>query len=132
MRGETVDVDGRAFRGAAPQVVADVVDDEVIVVDLASGRYHRLEGAGARVWVALAAGAVPPVQGPASELVATLLAEGLVVAVDAPQDAPPWPELGDDGSLHLDSFDDLADMLLLDPIHDVDPVHGWPTAVEDV
>lgn len=130
----------RRFRVAAPQVVGDVVDGEAIVVDLGSGRYHRLVGAGALVWQAVAEGRTPPTTGPVGGLVAALLEAGLivpesdagdraVVAGAADAGAADWPAIEDDGRLALESFDDLADMLLLDPIHEVDPDAGWPTPV---
>lgn len=115
------------YRVRAPQVVADVVDGEAIVVDLASGRYHRLTGAGADVWQALIDGCPPPSAGAAADLVAALLAAELIEPDPGAAGPAEWPAVVEDGSLALESFEDLADMLLLDPIHDADPDLGWPT-----
>ncbi len=114
-------------RVAAPQVVADVVDGEAIIVDLGSGRYHRLAGSGAVVWQALSEGRTPPGSGPVAALVTALVDAGLVVPDGSAAPSPGFPDIVDDGSLVLESFEDLADMLLLDPIHEADPDAGWPT-----
>jgi len=47
------------FRVNAPQVVAEQVDGEVIVINLETGHYYSLVDAGAAVWTALARGGAP-------------------------------------------------------------------------
>jgi hypothetical protein len=62
------------------------------------------------------------------DMIATLVAEDLIV--EAPEvdtasgSVSPWTFAG----FTLESFSDLEDILGLDPIHEVDPNKGWPTA----
>lgn len=121
----------------------DRLDDEVMVIDLDSGAYFALTGAAADAWDLLAAGH-PQIE------TATLLAhrydvpleravEDLRVFVedvvrerllaDAPPRAmedPPLPApCSPYASPRIERFDELADLLLLDPVHEVEPT-GWP------
>ena len=66
------------------------------------------------------------------DMIATLVAEDLIVeapevdtaAGTASGSVSPWTFAG----FTLESFSDLEDILGLDPIHEVDPNKGWPTA----
>lgn len=126
-------------------VSAEVFDAEVVLVNFTTGRYFALRGAGARFWAHLAApigaqalGAAVAaefgadavqVQADAAALLDTLLAEALAVpaetadAADAiavrTADAPYAPPA-------LDVFDELEELIALDPIHDADADAGWP------
>ena len=121
----------------------DRLDDEVMVIDLDSGAYFALTGAAADAWDLLATGH------PQSETAALLAqrygvplecaAEDLRVfvedvvrerlLVDAPPRAMEDPELpaprSPYASPRIERFDELADLLLLDPVHEVEPT-GWP------
>ena len=124
------------------------LDDEVMVIDLNSGAYFSFVGAAADVWSLVTSGYDA---GAASDLVAarysadpasvrtdvsqflTELGEQGLLS-DAPAEAGAVPdvppvELGPATAAyetpHLERYDDLADLLLLDPVHEVDPV-GWP------
>lgn len=126
------------------------LDDEVIAIDLESGAYFALDDAAADGWSILAAGgslddaidaiasrfAVAPeaarsdLERFAQELVET----GLLERVDA----DPVPvELGPRANASrayrppaIERFNDLEDLLLLDPIHEVDDA-GWPVSRVD-
>lgn len=151
--------DGREARFAVPsrRVAADVVDDEVVIVDLETGSYYTTEGAGCDAWRLLAAGVrVGEVVeilgrrysdgGEIPEYVAMLVEaftrQGLLVPADGPTDAA--VDLGPAGSLlapvsdpapfaaaDVVSFDDMQSLLLLDPVHEVDD-RGWPHAAPGV
>lgn len=126
----------------------DRLDDEVMVIDLETGSYFAFDGAAADAWTLFVAGATPGHVG--TELarrydvtveVATsdvagfldqLVAEGLLVEGEG-------GELADEPAAQLaagsvpytrpaiDKYDDLQDLLLLDPIHEVVEEAGWPT-----
>lgn len=103
------------FRVNAPGVVAEAVDDEVIIINLHTGTYYSLSQAGAAVWESLEAGttlgdAIGSVQGhyqeePAviakalEDFVVELEAERLIVpgaeddTADRAGDARPVPPL---------------------------------------
>ena len=137
-----IDVSG--YRINSPQVVLEVFEDEVILVNLDVGAYYSAEGAGGRVVALLSLGT--PVEDlvkilqaefdgvPAAiaawvdEFLAEMEGEGLIVkaALDAPhrgvaREGKPRPFQAPT----LQKYTDLRDLLLLDPIHDVDEA-GWP------
>ena len=123
--------------------MSEVIDGEVVAIDLESGRYYSLEGAAATVWEMLQAG--HGVDGIAAEVagdrglspdearldvqvfVAELAAEGLVVAPDG---AEPAAQAPGHLPLVLNRYTDMADLIVMDPIHDVDET-GWPNRRPD-
>ncbi len=128
----------------APLVVSETIDGEAIIMHHGTGEYFDATGSGALIWEAIEHNATPaaiaaqlastygldPDHAAASTgaFLALLDQHGLTRPVDGvghplPPPAPPClpfaePVLG----VHTD----LADMLLLDPIHDVDAA-GWPS-----
>ena len=122
------------FELAAPEVIADLIDDEAVVIDLTSGHYHRLRGAAADVWASLLGGAndeeiANAATGPVemtslAAFIDVLRQEGLIRERQSDPISPArsWAP----GPLVLESFDDLEDILGIDPIHEVDPDRGWP------
>ena len=128
----------------APEVVAEVFDGEIVILNLASGCYFSLNPAGCMVWQALLDGATPRAildSIPASDSYRTTSVRGFVqrvVELDlirprqdasvASASAINWHELTDDANPHIDVFDDLAVLILADPIHDVDAESASRTA----
>lgn len=119
----------RRYEIAAPDVISETMDGEVLIVNLATGVYFRGDSTAAQAWQALISGVRPerlttadPNQ--ARGFFALLVDNGLI----RPTDSEPLEESLDlgDASLGLDRYDDLQDMLALDPIHDVDSALGWP------
>ena len=118
--------------------------DEVIAANFVRGVYYSLLGPAAQIWEGLVAGvpldrvvaevsalsdAEPAAFAAASSsLVEALLAEGLLVEGPAAE-AKPWQAVaGSEGRYGLPSlerFTDMEDLLLLDPVHDVEEM-GWP------
>jgi hypothetical protein len=126
------------FRVNAPAVVFDASADDTVIINLVSGRYFRLDASSSLAWNALVAsgsrGAFSSsatnesdVLASMDDMIARLVTEELIVEtpVDAADANPePWTFAG----FTLESFSDLEDILGLDPIHEVDPNKGWPTA----
>jgi len=130
-----------------PQVMSEVLDGEAVIIDMASGRYHAASGVAGTIWQAIGAGAtfdailtevrrrhsgVPgdaaaAVEGFIEQLTqANLVQEGGAESADQPLSdhagtPTPWAAPG------LESHDDLQDLLLLDPVHEVTDA-GWPHA----
>ncbi len=123
-------------------VVHEAVDGEVVIVDLANGVYFSTDGVGAVVWSLLTAGAnlqglsewakatfptQPEAPDEVSMFVRQVHAQNLLVestdAVggDLSADGPPTY-----ATPSLQAFNDMESLLLLDPIHDVEPDKGWP------
>ena len=134
----------------SPWVTHERLDDEVIAINLETGAYYALDGVAADCWVLSAAG------GDVDELVVAiteryevgesqaraditsflehLLTEGLVVTGDG-ELAPAVPLSPPTAKKPyvapaVQKYDDLEDLLLLDPIHEVDE-SGWPVARAD-
>jgi hypothetical protein len=141
---ETWDRDS-ALRIASANIHSKVFDDEVVVLEMSSGTYFSLRGSGVQVWLlveknASAAGIAEALaashDAPKSEiatavdaLLEELIGAGLIVA-------DPSMERGGDGAQpsertpfrppEVERFTDMQDLLLLDPIHEVDDISGWP------
>ena len=138
-------------------VTWDEIGGEIVAINLANGHYHSLRETARDAFVLFAAGvAVPDVvaalaaNGPSAEVVEAdvarfvidLVAAGLVADADADADAATGgdnpvadgadvSELFDGtrayGAPMLETYTDLEDLMLLDPVHDVDD-KGWPRA----
>jgi hypothetical protein len=105
--------------------------------DLASGKYYGFSEAGSIVWEALSSGVAPAALAGGAigaadidEFVDRLTAFGLL-APSEETPAPLSPALAErlavaGGQLAVDVYDDLADLVVVDPIHDVDEPVGWP------
>jgi hypothetical protein len=134
-----------------PGITSELFDDEVVIVNFESGRYHSLQGSGRLIWQWLEAPvtldqilsrAATDFSGDREEIdrdirdfVATLQAEGLIAAVAS--DAAARMATNDAASASipftpplLNTFSDMQELLLLDPIHDVDEA-GWPVVREN-
>ena len=137
LRTEALEIDPR-------RIVHETVDDETIIIDFDSGSYFSLTGSGPEIWGLIAAGATVDQIGEELErrypgagsaetvpgLVERLVDEGLVVAGrEADGSAVRIDPV--DGSVDgfaepvLTKFTDLQELLLLDPIHEIDE-SGWP------
>ncbi|RWC51329.1 MAG: PqqD family protein [Mesorhizobium sp.] len=128
---------------ASKDIVFESFDGEAVVLDLASGRYFGFSDTGSRIWQALSLGVPAPVlvglaAGTATiglveleSFIAQLIDFGLLApAPDA--SAQPLPsglpaELAASREpLKVDVHDDLANLIMVDPIHEVEEPLGWP------
>jgi hypothetical protein len=138
------------YRINAPHVIAETMGGETVIVHLSTGCYFNLGGSGPEIWDAVAAGRDEDeivrrlerdYDAPESELrdavtrlVGELAGEDLIVpdpdaaatstdageaAVGGARKAFAQPALG--------KFNDMQDIILLDPVHEVD-ARGWPYA----
>ena len=122
-------------------VVSETVADEAIVINMESGTYHRIAGTASQLWTALAEGStldgwaakaavdLPSLTPGHLAALALSLAEVNLILLDDTRRAE-LGEIADAEGSPLDpveSYDDMADLLLIDPIHDVDE-HGYPEA----
>ena len=136
-----------------PQVVHEDFEDEVVIVNLDTGNYYSIEGAGADVWRAIVQGApvdeianttarsyeggTDEIKEGVKKLLDELQSEQLITlreATDGEVTAPITIESnGTEQSREkprfqlpvLNRFTDMKELLLLDPVHDVDE-SGWP------
>ena len=132
---------------ASPEVLSEDFGGEIVALNLENGRYYSLRGLGHALWQDVCAGHSPEAirkalaevdVGLAAEsvsFVATLQAERLIRlrAVGIVPSGPPSSiKAVQDGSGKplLESFDDMADLIKTDPIHEVDEKFGWPVRLE--
>ena len=145
-------MNSQRYKLNAPVVVQETFDNETVIVNLVSGYYYSATKSGVAIWNLLLEGRATPEI--ASELgkhyQATdeqlskaiegfcfqLLAEQLIVAVDGEQPSAPTSSDRTNGAPTafeppiLEKYTDMKEMLLLDPIHEVDD-SGWPNKKKD-
>jgi hypothetical protein len=147
-------MDNQRFRINTPTVTHETIDGEAVIINLDSGNYYSLVEAGSFIWALVEKGASASevqdllqqtYQGDAAdidrgvqELLAQLQQENLIVPVDGSA-AVDLTEVTPSSNGHgkpsfnaplLNKFSDMQELLLLDPIHDVDEA-GWPKPVLD-
>ena len=140
---------GSRYAINSPRVIHESFEEELVIVNLDTGRYYCLQDAGVPIWSALSTGATPQEIADAlggsfdadaetllvaiGALVHDLLQEQLIVVrtTDTTGDrqaAHAPPPAGVKRSFRaptLQKYTDMQDLLLLDPIHEVD-ASGWP------
>jgi hypothetical protein len=141
----------RVYQINTPAVVSEIIDGEAVIMNLHSGNYYSTEGVGSLLWHGIQQGRTYP---QLLELVKTVflaVPEDLAAAIDPFIDELMTHELiretptetagalsdklelthvngsGEFRAPLLNVYPDMKDLLVLDPIHDVDEV-GWPTA----
>ncbi|WP_050025986.1 PqqD family protein [Verrucomicrobium sp. BvORR034] len=134
------------YRLNEPDVSAEVFDEEVLAINLKTGHYHSLRESAVFLWQTLMQGfsiqetasrlatKYPEIAAQAlteTESFAKQLVEGGLV-VEAPDttssaEAPPAEPAGKPFvSPLIESYTDMQELLLIDPIHEVDVYTGWP------
>lgn len=132
---------------AAPHCVAQDFDGEIVVLNMANGTYYSVRDLGAVLWRDLAAGhavealanlAATALGGPQPVLgfAAKTQAEGLMrpAAGIAAQGTPQIVEAlaaGGSSDLTFEVYEDMKNLILLDPVHEVDEARGWPALPKD-
>lgn len=135
------------YRIDTPRISSETIDGETIIIDFESGVYFSTDGIGAAIWEEIRAGRPseeivaetclrypqmePECRSAVEAFLALLLEERLVVAM---AEGLPTPPPGTTGPRAypgrfvppaLTKYTDMQELLLLDPIHDVDE-QGWP------
>jgi hypothetical protein len=132
------------YRVPEGSIVHEVIDRELILINLLTGTYYSANESGAFLWKLLLQGAS---QAELVGLAATrfgvpadtmgqqvqaflehLKKEELIVESEAPAGAPAPPPAGATSAYQpprLIVFSDMQELLVLDPIHEVNE-HGWP------
>ena len=135
------------FRLNAPNVIAETIEGEAILVDLRTGNYYSIQGSGSQIWEALARGVGvgrvaeevskafsierAEAEAAVSSLSEELEREGLIVPIDHTdgEETSPSLQLSSNGRLFtapvVEKYTDMQDLVLLDPVHEVDE-RGWP------
>ena len=146
-------MDNQRFRINTPTVTHETIDGEAVIINLDSGNYYSLVDAGSLIWALVDRGAsasevqnllqqnyhgnAGDIDRGVQELLAQLQQENLIVPVDAAAadlagvlPSSNGHEKPSFSAPSLNKFSDMQELLLLDPIHDVDET-GWPKPVPD-
>jgi hypothetical protein len=134
------------FRLNAPNVIAETIEGETILVDLRTGNYYSIQGSGSQIWGGLAHGATlmqvteaiaqafsvgdDDARQAVASLSEQLEREGLIVPLEDDAAAAGTPlQLEAGGAAFtppvVEKYTDMQDLVLLDPVHEVD-ARGWP------
>jgi hypothetical protein len=134
----------RWLRTRPSDLVAETLSDETLVIDTATGVFFSFRGVASVLWSMLEGIASdaelraavrdqfadsPSTAADVDAFVVALEAESLVVDADAPREGDAtvsgaWP--AEYVAPAVKKYDDMADLLLVDPIHDVAAESGWP------
>lgn len=119
------------FIPSSPDVVHEDFDGDLVILNLQTGAYFGLNPAAATLWNEIMAGRDPAqAAGDAgAQFVSRLQELGLVIPSDTP--AEPTAPLTLGAAPVIDAYSDLSDLILADPIHDVDEAAGWPKRPDD-
>lgn len=138
-----------AFRVNEPNVVYETFGEEIVLVNLDTGKYYSISESGPAIWTDLIDGfGIDEIAsrihsryiGNSDSIVASvaafvdrLVSEKLLVeaadlaAMPRPQSVASNKSKVPFTSPVIENYEDMQDLLLLDPIHDVDSA-GWPVA----
>ncbi len=137
------------FQVNSPHVAHETIDGETIAIDLETGNYYSLENVASDIWLAVAAqlsfsqivdeletrydGNRKEIEEKTIQFVKQLQQENLIVVTykskadgDLSLLSPILPSKSAFESPRLNKYDDMQDLLLLDPIHEVQEERGWP------
>jgi hypothetical protein len=140
-----------ALTTTVPLLISQQFDSEVVLANYQNGVYYNLDGSAAQIWLglkvnrtveeigrALAAatgGDVTSITQQVQTFVDSMLAEGLIAngAADARSETSietsinPWTPVlsGAFVAPEFQRFDNLRELLLMDPVHDAGE-EGWP------
>lgn len=130
-------------------MVSEIIDGEAIMMHQETGDYFSADGTGCQIWQWIGEGRnhdeilglltrrfardAGEIASGLDSFLADLLEHRLVQELDA-AGAPPAPPVGaeaGEGAAEyaapvLNVYTDMRDLLLLDPIHDVEEEAGWP------
>jgi hypothetical protein len=140
-------MENKYYRVNKPDVILEDFSDEVVIVNLASGNYYSIDAVGAAIWAMIqkqtaaseiAGNLLRDYEGdPAiirlavTKFINELLVENLIVADTgaSAEKADPDPSVVRERTLFaapvLNKYTDMQELLLVDPIHEVDET-GWP------
>jgi hypothetical protein len=117
-----------------PPVSHECIDGEVVIINMATGTYYSLLGTASAIWQNIAAGTTrdqllarfdASVQDEVSAFLQELEHDGLVDLAAEPPQIAAGVELPTYSTPRVEKFTDLQELLMLDPIHEVDSA-GWP------
>ncbi|MBX9705619.1 MAG: PqqD family protein [Gammaproteobacteria bacterium] len=143
-----MDKDVSFYTLSSTAIIHELLGEEVIIANLDNGNYYNLSGLAATVWRLLLCGksagaaiteiqehysGVVDVELQAASFIEELLQHNLLKlsasAIVSGECPTQWPQIFKSGA--IDCYEDMQQLLVLDPIHEVDEL-GWPHAKDPV
>jgi hypothetical protein len=139
------------YRINEPQVIQETFDDEVVIVNLETGNYYSLDQVGSSVWELIKQGASHEdiidlisrqfegdaafIKDSINQLLSEMEKESLIVLSSAGKPSFKTEMNGESPRARfqrpiLEKYTDMQELLLLDPIHEVDEA-GWPSVKQN-
>jgi hypothetical protein len=144
-------MDRKYYQISSPNIIYETIEGEVVIVDLDKGFYFSLRGTAAEIWAKIVVGTSveqitqqltmkysgedQEIERGVANLIAELMKENIIVAANSrrtDEETIADPQVGSHNATTekfsvpvLEKYSDMADLLLLDPIHEVDET-GWP------
>jgi len=137
------------YRINRPQVITETIDGEAVIIHQGTGAYYSIAATGGAVWEAVEAesqvseivasldarcegGSLSEIEAGVERLIEELLVEDLIIESNgdrfSEQPAPAAAtSLGRFEPPALRKYTDMQDLILIDPVHEVDE-RGWPHA----
>jgi Coenzyme PQQ synthesis protein D (PqqD) len=140
----------RSYRVNRPKVIFEAFEDETVLINLDSGSYYSFSGSGTLIWDLISSGHSVPkvtaklqkqfpddaaqVESGVRDFIAELINENLILEQDVEasgangqiEQPAPRKNLIRFERPFLQKYSDMQELLLLDPIHEVDET-GWPS-----
>jgi hypothetical protein len=142
-------IDDSCYRANFEDITFERLDGETIAINLSSGHYYSMSGPAADLFQMASSGAPltmwwadletlftsAPNKTHAEEFIRSLEASRLIVFDNSSQEPervilPNDYQRGEWTMPRLEEFEDLQDLILVDPIHDTSNL-GWPHVKED-
>jgi hypothetical protein len=117
------------------QIAAELFGDEMVLIDIQSGRYFSLRGAAMDIWqllnvprspAGLHAAFVAPNHAELDAALAKMQDEGLILTVAGQAASEGYEARQEYRPPLVEIYTDLAELIALDPVHEVDAEQGWP------
>lgn len=138
----------RCYQPNSPKVLHEVIDGEAVLINLENGTYYSIDKVGSFIWSLVEMsvsvsqifhlvdskydGDQEEIETAVEALLAELSSEALIVEAECQPPPDEMLEIRESASRvafeapELHKYTDMSELLLLDPIHEVDET-GWPT-----
>lgn len=123
-----------------PKVVCDKFEDEIVVVNLDSGIYYSLKNTAADLWALVEKNCskeqvlnvfttlTDSQKKEVNDFLDFLVEENLVDEIESNAS---FDERMTFRAIEYSKFEDMSDLIMLDPIHESDDQKGWPYEKKD-
>ena len=119
----------KAYEINSKKVISETLDGETIIINLENGNYFSVNEAGSAVWDAISKHQSFILDDKnLTDFIKLLEKEELILETKEASEA----SLADQKNFtdpKIEKYEDMQEMLLADPVHDVDPM-GWPKLKE--